>query len=328
MQKNSPRLILTLGDPNGIGPEIILKIFNTPQLKKKYSLKISGSKRILDKYSSLLNLPFINRDDIIEIPFSKGFKLSPGKTDKKAGEISGTSITTAVDLCKRKIFDAMVTLPVSKESLNLGGFNYPGHTEMLSDLTSSEDVVMILYSKKFSTALLTGHIALKNVSKQISEELIFRKIITVNNSLVTNFKIKNPKIAVLSLNPHSGDGGIIGNEEQSVIIPAITKMNNSGFNIRGPYSPDAYFAAKKYCKFDITVSMYHDQALIPFKMISFDKGVNYTAGLSIVRTSPDHGTAFDISGTGHANPQSTIEAIKLAYKLAGLNKKIGIEQKK
>lgn len=310
-----PRLLLTIGDPNGIGPEIILKIFNDNSFISKHDLTIAGSKIILDHYASILNLKSAPQNKIIEIPLPSKFKINPGKIEKNAGKLSGDAIKAAIDLCLGKKIDGLITLPISKESFNFGGYNYPGHTEMLSKLTSSDDTVMILYSKEFSVALVTGHIPISKISKALNEKLLIKKIITVNNSLVKNFGIKNPRIAVLSLNPHAGDGGLIGKEEQDIITPVIEEMNSIGFNLRGPFASDGYFANNSYKKFDITVAMYHDQGLIPFKMISFDKGVNFTAGLNIIRTSPDHGTAFDIAGMGIANTESTKQAILLAEKL-------------
>lgn len=325
MKSAKPGLILTTGDPNGIGPEIILKIFKNQKFAELYNLKISGSKKIFDYYSSLLKLPEINKNAFIEIPLPRNFKINPGETGKSAGKFSGDSVKKAAELCLKNEFEAVITLPVSKESLNSGGYKYPGHTEMLSEITSSPETAMILHSEKFSVALLTGHIPVKNISRKLNKDLIFRKIITVNNSIIRDFGIKNPAIAILSLNPHSGDGGLIGKEETDIINPVILKMNSLGFNIRGAYSSDAFFANKTYMKFDITVAVYHDQGLIPFKMISFGKGVNFTAGLKIIRTSPDHGTAFDIAGTGKANEESTMHAIRLAGKIAEVrrNKKAG-----
>ena len=310
-----PKIILTTGDPNGIGPEIILKIFSDKNYISRYDLKIAGSKKILDHYSSLLNISKIPSSDFIEIPTPSKYTIEPGKINRHAGKIAGDSVRLAAKLCLKKEFDAMVTLPLSKESLNLGGVKYPGHTEMLTDITGSDSTIMILHSKKFTVALVTGHIPVAKVADSLTEELLMEKIIAVNNSLVRDFKIKNPKINILSLNPHRGDGGMIGDEEIDLIEPVIEEMNSIGFNLRGPYASDAYFANKIYERSDITLAMYHDQGLIPFKMISFGKGVNFTAGLNIIRTSPDHGTAFDIAGMGLANPESTKEAIKFAAKL-------------
>ncbi len=314
--KNKPRLLFTTGDPNGIGPEIILKIINNKSLVDDFDLYICGSRKIFDYYSGILEIEAISPGRIIEIPLPKNFKLNPGKIDRKAGKFSGDTIKAAIHLCKKKEFSGMITMPISKESFNLGGYDYPGHTEMLTQLASSGDTAMILYSGEFSVSPVTGHIPVSKVSKVLNKNLLFKKIVTVNNSLVKDFKIKNPKIAVLSLNPHAGDGGLIGSEELIVISPVIEEMNSIGFNLRGPFPSDAFFANKTYKKFDITIAMYHDQGLIPFKMISFDRGVNFTAGLDIIRTSPDHGTAFDIAGLGVANPESTKQAVMLAGKLA------------
>lgn len=312
MPKKNARLLLTTGDPNGIGPEIILKIFQNVSFSSKFDLSVVGSKSVLDYYSSLLNLIKIPPESVLDISVPRGYDVKPGKIDGKAGKLAGNSIRMAVELCLLNEYDGIITLPISKESLNMGGFKYPGHTEMLSELTDSANTIMILYSKEISVGLITGHLPVCEIRNKLNKELISGKIIALNNSCVTDFKIKNPKIALLSLNPHSGDGGLLGSEEENILKPIIIKMNSLGFNIRGPYAADSYFATKLYEKFDITMAMYHDQGLIPFKMLSFDKGVNFTAGLKIVRTSPDHGTAFDIAGMGKANSRSTEEAVKLA----------------
>ncbi|MFZ1322308.1 MAG: 4-hydroxythreonine-4-phosphate dehydrogenase PdxA [Ignavibacteria bacterium] len=320
MKKRKPKILLTTGDPNGIGPEIILKIFSDNKFTSVFDLFISGNKKIFDIYSEILKIKTISSDRIINLKLPKGFKLTPGKILRSAGEISGDSIIQSVRLCMEKKFDAVVTMPISKESLNLGGFKYPGHTEMLKDLTKSEDAVMILYSKKFSVAMITGHIPVSGISKVInekkSEQFITEKIITVNNSLVTDLGKKSPRIGILALNPHAGDGGVLGHEENEILSPVIEELNSVGFNVRGPFPADAYFANGIYKKFDITIAMYHDQGLIPFKMISFGKGVNFTAGLNIIRTSPDHGTAFDIAGLGRAEVESTKQAILLSAEIS------------
>jgi len=320
MKKRKQKILLTTGDPNGIGPEIILKIFSDNKFTSMFDLFISGNKKIFDIYSDILNIKTISPDRLINLKLPKGFKLTPGKIQKSAGEFSGDSINESVRLCMEKMFDAVVTMPISKESLNLGNYKYPGHTEMLKDITKSEDAVMILYSKKFSVAMITGHIPVSGISKLIneknSEQSISEKIITVNNSLVADLGKKSPRIGILALNPHAGDGGLLGTEEYEILSPVIEELNSVGFNARGPFAADAYFANRIYKKFDITIAMYHDQGLIPFKMISFGMGVNYTAGLNIVRTSPDHGTAFDIAGLGRAEVESTKQAILLAAEIS------------
>jgi 4-hydroxythreonine-4-phosphate dehydrogenase len=234
---------------------------------------------------------------------------------RNAGKLAGDAIKIAAELCIHRKFDAMVTLPISKESFNKAGFDYPGHTEMLKELTSSGSTAMIMHSSNLILSLITVHIPLSYVSKKINERTIIEKVILFNNSLVKDFNIRKPKIAILGLNPHSGDGGKLGDTEMKVITPAINKMLTAGFDLDGPFPADGFFANKTYKKFDGTIAMYHDQGLIAFKMISKDKGVNYTAGINIIRTSPNHGTGFDIAGKGIANPNSTIEAIKLIGKL-------------
>jgi 4-hydroxythreonine-4-phosphate dehydrogenase len=309
-----PKILLTIGDPNGIGPEIILKLFKNKN-KKKYGLKVIGSKKVFTYYSRLLKTENMNTGDLIDLPFYNDFKIKEGKIDKSAGRMSGDAVRIGTELCMNEEFDTLVTLPISKEALNAGGYKFPGHTEMLTELTNSKSTVMIMYSNKIVVSPVTIHIPIKDVSKLLTRKLLREKLTTINNSLLNEFKFRNPSIAVLSLNPHCGDGGLIGNEESRTIKPVIDELSKKGMNVSGPFPPDAYFANKNYRNFSVTVSMYHDQGLIPFKMLSSDSGVNYTGGLKFIRTSPDHGTAFDIAGKGIANVDSTLEAIKLAYKL-------------
>lgn len=309
-----PRILLTIGDPNGIGPEIILKIFNLNSITSKYDLYVIGSESVLRFYSKLLKLPTLKKDSIIECG-SKDFKVTPGKISKKAGKLSGKAIEMGIKLCLQKKFDALVTLPISKESFNKAGYKFPGHTEMLDKLAGSGKSAMMMYSKDLILSLVTVHIPLNKVNPKITQKRIIERVISGNNSLVKDLGILKPKIAILGLNPHAGDGGKLGDNELKDIIPAINKLQIAGFNVEGPFPADGFFASSSYRNFDLTISMYHDQGLIPFKMISGDRGVNYTAGINIIRTSPNHGTAFNLAGKGIANPGSTIEAIKLASKL-------------
>ena len=309
-----PKILLTIGDPNGIGPEIILKLFKNKNTKK-YGLKVIGSKKVFTYYSSLLKTENINAGDLIDLPFYNDFKIKKGKIDKIAGRMSGDAIIIGTELCMNEEFDTLVTLPISKEALNAGGYKFPGHTEMLTELTNSKSTVMIMYSNRIVVSPVTIHVPIKDVSKLLTRKLLREKLITINNSLLNEFKFRNPSIAVLSLNPHCSDGGLIGDEESRTIKPVIDELLKKGMNVSGPFPPDAYFANKSYRNYSVTVSMYHDQGLIPFKMLSSGNGVNYTGGLKFIRTSPDHGTAFDITGKGIANVDSTLAAIKLAYKL-------------
>lgn len=320
MSKSKPKILLTIGDPAGIGPEIILKIFSRKSITSKFDLTVIGKRSVLDLYSKKLRLPKVPSDKIIEINSEVNF--TPGETNRSCGNIAGLAIKKAVELCLRKKFDAMVTLPISKYSLNLAGFKFDGHTEMLGELTKCIPL-MILFSDKLIVSLVTGHNSLKDTAKKISQNKIIDKVILTNNILVKDFNIKKPSIALLALNPHSGDGGVLGNEEMKIITPAINTLLSAGFNIEGPFPADGFFGNKSYKNFDVTIAMYHDQGLIPFKMMAYETGVNYTGNISIVRTSPDHGTAFDIAGKGKANISSTVNAIKLAAKIAkNRNKKI------
>lgn len=315
-KSNEPLILLTLGDANGIGPEIILKIYNETNFFAAYNLKVAGSKKILDYYAQIFNLNEIPSDFMCEIPVSEKFDVKIGEINKSAGKYSGDCVKAAAKMCLEHKAEAMVTLPISKEALNLGGYNFHGHTELLTSLSNSFASAMILYSKKMTVSLATIHIPIEEVKAEIEREKLIEKIILINNSLIKDFKKVEPRIAVLGLNPHAGDGGMIGKEEEEIIMPAIKELRDFGFNIQGPYPSDGYFATEKYKNFDLTFAMYHDQGLIPFKMIAFDKGVNFTAGLDFIRTSPDHGTAYDIAGRGVANIKSTIKAIKLARKIA------------
>ncbi len=305
-------MILTTGDPNGIGPEIILKLFASTSLPDKYNLRIAGNKKVFDAYSGLLGLSMLPEKVFENVKLPKNLSIEAGSIRSLSGKHSGDCIRKAVQLCRTGKYDAMVTLPISKEAFNLGGYGYPGHTEMITKLTGSKDSLMMMYSGSVIVSLVTNHLPVSQVSKEISTELIIRKVLTANNSLVRDFGIRNPRIAVMSLNPHAGDGGNIGKEETRIIAPAIEILIDAGFNIRGPFSPDAFFGGRNYERFDMVLAMYHDQGLIPFKMLSFGSGVNFTAGLKIVRTSPDHGTAFDIAGMGLAEIQSTVNAIETA----------------
>ena len=315
LKLGKPRILLTTGDPNGIGPEIILKIFSNKKIASAYDLYVIGSKIVFDQYSSQLKLTRIQPDKIIDIAKQKQIALSPGKADRAAGKLSGDAVKKAIELCMDGKFDAMVTLPISKEAFNKAGFDYPGHTEMLNKMAGSDSTSMIMYSSNLILSLITVHIPLSYVNKKITGKAIIKKVISFNNSLVKDFKIKLPRIALLALNPHAGDGGKLGDTELRIISPAVDILLEAGFKIEGPFPADGFFASKAYKKFNGTIAMYHDQGLIPFKMISKDKGVNFTAGIDIIRTSPNHGTGFDIAGKGIANPNSTIEAIKLAAKL-------------
>lgn len=310
------RILLTCGDINGIGPELILKIFNSKNNINKFELKIIGPKKVFEYYSKLLKIKKIPEGYFLDLNEYSNIDVKIGEVSMLAGKVSGDAIRLGVDLCKKGYFDAMVTLPINKESLNLGGYKYSGHTEMLSHLTGSKDTFMMMYCEKLKIIPFTVHIPLNKVASQITMQKLSSKLILINNTLVKKIGIKKPNIAVLGLNPHCGDGGISGKEEIKIIEPVISSLKKAGFNIEGSFSSDGFFGSKQYTKFDIVLAMYHDQAMVPFKIISKDKGINFTGGLKIIRTSPAHGTAFDIAGKGIASESSTIEAIKFSEKLS------------
>ncbi|MBI5403801.1 MAG: 4-hydroxythreonine-4-phosphate dehydrogenase PdxA [Ignavibacteriae bacterium] len=313
------RILITCGDANGIGPELGLKLFRVKELTEKFEMKIIGPEKIFGFYSKRLKIKAIPDTQILNLTYHGNFEPKPSETNETAGRIAGDAVKLGVDLCMKNYFDALVTLPLNKKSLNLAGYNYRGHTEMLAHLTSSKNTFMMMYSKNLKIVPLTIHIPLKKVPVSISKSTIMDLVISVNNNLVKTFKIRKPKIAILSLNPHSGDGGIIGGEEKKIIFPAVKLLSGMGFNINGPFSSDGFFGSEMNKKFDVVIAMYHDQAMIPFKILSGDKGVNYTGGLKIIRTSPAHGTAFDIAGRGNADVTSSVEAVKLAGFLAEKN---------
>lgn len=322
-----PTIAITIGDFNGIGPEIALKAAAHPSIRKicipllvgPFSVfeHIRGSLRLRMKLEKFLPAAS-NRTVTAVVDVGDGIwaDVQYGTVSKSAGRTAGTAIEQAVDLCLKGRAQAMVTAPVSKEALNLAGYNFPGQTEMVALLSRSQHVAMMLVSDRMRVGLITIHEPLRSVADQINKEKIVEKIVIIEESLRKNFLIRHPKIAVLALNPHAGEGGLIGNEEKEIIIPAIEELEGKKISAKGPFSADAFFGTRAYESFDAIVSMYHDQGLIPLKLSSFGGAVNFSAGLTIIRTSPDHGTAYDIAGKGKANTSSMLQAIKLAVEFS------------
>ena len=315
-----PRILITIGDPNGIGPEIILKTLKNREITKKYDLTVISPVEVLTYYSRLYKYK-LNADNFNIIPLETGrFRIKPGALSAEAGFISGLAIKTAIELCMNGEYDAIVTAPINKRALNAGGFRFTGHTEMLTAFSGVNDSCMVMLSDILNMAFITTHPPVKSISQLITKKRVHSKLIICEDVLKRDLNYKNSEIAVLGLNPHAGDNGQIGDEEQKIIIPVIKEFNSknkrSNAALSGPYSPDAFFASKKYLNFEMTIAMYHDQGFIPFKMLAGHKGTNFTAGLPFVRTSPDHGTAFDIAGEGFANEVSLIEAVKWADKIS------------
>ncbi len=322
-----PKIGITIGDSNGIGPEIILKLLANHNLEQSTPIVI-GQSAIIEFYSRLLGLSFPYKiiDNIeqapedgisvLEIERTSVFAPTPGKLISESGLLAMQAIEKATEFCIKGMLDAMVTAPISKEAVNLAGYYIPGHTEFLAEKTNTSKFLMTLVSGNLRVALVAGHVPIKEVAQCITTDRILEDLRVLNQSLRIDFGIKEPKIAVLGLNPHAGDGGVIGNEEIDIIAPALKIATQNGINCTGPFPADGFFGQQSYKNYDAILAMYHDQGLAPFKLLSFGKGVNFTAGLPIIRTSPDHGTAFDIAGKNKASESSLLEAYQLAVKLA------------
>ncbi|MBI5020879.1 MAG: 4-hydroxythreonine-4-phosphate dehydrogenase PdxA [Ignavibacteriales bacterium] len=323
-----PIIAITMGDYNGIGPEIILRGLSSQIVQNLCVPLVIGSIDVFEHYAMGIKqrIHFKEIDSIpgkfstqdIPVFHLRKFQIpviKSGKISREAGEYAGEAIAFAAELCKRNIVDGMVTAPISKEALHLANYLFPGQTEMLAKICNTDNVCMMLIANKLRIGLATIHLPVRLIAKRLSKELIIDKISIVHSSLSRDFGIRHPKIAVLGLNPHAGENGSIGDEEIDIIKPAIRVAKRNRIHVDGPFPPDGFFGMNSYKNYDAVLAMYHDQGLIPLKMMGFNIGVNYTAGLPIVRTSPDHGTAFDIAGKGIANPSSMIEAIRLAVQI-------------
>ncbi|MCF2874442.1 MULTISPECIES: 4-hydroxythreonine-4-phosphate dehydrogenase PdxA [unclassified Tenacibaculum] len=310
---------ISVGDINGIGIEIILKTFEdkrmldfcTPVLFASNKL-ISYHKKNLKLNNSIHSINSVDKITHGKInlvnSWKEEVKIELGKTTKIGGKFAHKSLKAATTALKNDAIDILLTAPISKDNIQSEEFNFPGHTEYLEENLEGKSL-MILMTDELRIGLITGHIPISQVAETITPELIEAKVDIMHTSLKQDFNINKPKIAVLGLNPHCGDKGIIGKEDDEIIRPTIAKIKDSGKLVFGPYAADGFFGSKTYKQFDGVLAMYHDQGLAPFKALSFGNGVNFTAGLSKIRTSPDHGTGFDIAGKNKANPSSFKEAL-------------------
>jgi len=326
-EKDMRKLAITMGDPGGVGPEIIVKALNHPEIRNYCIPLVIGDRVPMEEAIRLLKVPLklkiVNSPgeasrsgkpiDLIDMGRIKKFKK--GKPTAEGGRASVSYIRKAVELAMNREVEGIVTAPISKEALKMAGFKWPGHTEMLAELTNTEDYAMMLTGGPLRVILVTIHTALRNVPVLITKERVL-KTLRLAQKACDMLGMKNPRIAVSGLNPHAGEAGIFGDEEMKKIIPAIKDAQKERIPVSGPYSPDTVFHKAYRGETDIVVCMYHDQGLIPLKMIAFHEGVNVTVGLPIIRTSPDHGTAYDIAWKGVANRSSMLEAIKLAAMLS------------
>ena len=318
MANNKPIIVgITQGDGNGIGYEVIIKALADPRILESFTPVIYGSSKIFGFYKKLIhNLDQLDTNIISSARDAHPRRINivnclpdnifvePGQPTPEAAKAAMTSLEWAVKDIRRGDIDVLVTAPINKKAMVNEGFGYTGHTEYLQNALGVKDIAMFMVSQTMKVGVVTGHIPLKDVPSSITPQKMISKLHLLNDSLKRDFGVDMPKIAVLSLNPHCGDGGLLGDEEQNIIRPAVEEAVEQGILAFGPYSPDGYFGLGEYSKFDATLAMYHDQGLEPFKALSFSDGVNFTAGLPIVRTSPDHGTAYDMAGRDSADPLS------------------------
>ncbi len=314
-RRDKKRILITMGDPAGIGPEVIVKALSDRRISKLAHFLVIGDFFVIDKVrKSLRSKPEISLLDLANVSTTK---FAFGVEKASYGKASVDYIDRALGIIKGREADALVTAPINKSSISSAGFkDFEGHTEYLAKMTGSKEVAMMFVGENLKITLVTRHIALKDVAKAITVDSICRTIRLTHEHLKRSFGIVEPRIAVAGLNPHASDRGLFGDEEERVIIPAIRKASVEIKNIYGPLPADAVFYETLKGKFDAVVAMYHDQALAPFKTLYFNNGVNLTLGLPFIRTSPDHGTAFDIAGKRIADPTSMKEAILLACRLS------------
>ena len=321
------RIVWSIGDPHGIGPEIILKSFLKLE-RSGHSFLVAGSYEVMNYYRKVLDLPVelelvesatdpVRNGVLPVLSIAEPESFLPGTLSAEAGRLAMDSLHAAAELCRKGVCDALVTAPIHKEAIALAGFGEKGHTGFLGKMFGVSSPTMMFYDPvtELKVALATIHEPLERVPMLIRKMSLDAFLTTLATSLKIDFGIAEPRIAVLGLNPHASDGGVIGREELDVIRPCIERLS-ANLKVEGPFPADGFFGSKMYINYDIVVAMYHDQGLLPFKVLAFDTGVNVTLGLPIVRTSPDHGTGFDISGKGVASARSCYEATLLAITIA------------
>ena len=324
MVKKAENIIvgISIGDLNGIGSEVILKTFEDTRMLELCTPVIFANAKIVSFLRKELNIDIaihgidkieqlvVGKINVLNV-WREGVNLELGKNDDVVGSYAIKSFVAATKALKEGLVDVLVTAPINKYNIQSEEFKFPGHTDYL-DKELEGDALMLMVHDDLRVGLLTDHVPVNEVAKHLNEKLISSKIKTIIQTLKQDFEIEKPKVAVLGLNPHSGDNGVIGQEEEKIIKPALKKLFEAGNMVFGPFSADGFFGSAQYEKYDAVIATYHDQGLIPFKTLSFGNGVNYTAGLNKIRTSPDHGTAYEIAGKGLANHESFKEAVYLA----------------
>lgn len=316
---------ISIGDVNGIGIEIILKTFQDKRMLDFCVPVIFGSTKLISEYNKQTNIAtqingihhinkaFPNKINVLNV-WKEDVEVELGRPTKKSGEYAFKSLEAATNALVDGEIDILVTAPINKDNIQSENFSFPGHTEFLESKLEGESL-MILMTDQLKIGLITGHIPISDVSNNITSEIIKQKTAILYQTLKQDFGVNKPKIAVLGLNPHCGDKGVIGNEDDEIIKPTLEEIQQEGKLVYGPYAADSFFGSENYKNFDAVLAMYHDQGLAPFKTLSFGEGVNFTAGLSKIRTSPDHGTAYELAGKNNASISSFKEAIFAAIKL-------------
>ncbi len=320
-QHKKPVIGISCGDLNGIGIEVIIKSFSDGRILDHCTPVIFASNKVINFYKKTMPEYHFNYQSTIDLKrlnpkmvnvyscWEEDINITPGELTNEGGMYAIKSLFAAANALKENEIDGLVTAPLHKKNIQSADFNYSGHTPFLKEYFKAPEVVMILFAAGFRMALVTEHLPVSEIASNINKQTVLNKLITLNQSLIRDFGISKPKIAVLGLNPHAGDEGLIGQEEETIIKPAIKEAKHNNIMAWGPYSADAFFSGHNHLKFDAVLAMYHDQGLIPFKSLSMGAGTNFSAGLKQVRTSPDHGTAFDIAGKNLADHSSFINAV-------------------
>jgi 4-hydroxythreonine-4-phosphate dehydrogenase len=335
---HKPRIGITLGDLNGIGPEVVMKALQDHRIFNMATPVVYGSAKVISFYKKQLNIEEFNYTQVrnkgqfspktinVVNCWEENVEINPGKASKQSGASALVALKLACEDLKEGVLDALVTGPIDKLSIHSDEFPFRGHTEFLSQFFGKPETLMFMVSDNLRVGLLTEHVPVREIASNITKERLESKLKVMEQSLRKDFGISKPRIAVLGLNPHAGDGGLIGDEEELVLKPVIADLKNRGKLIYGPFPADGFFATGTYTKYDGVLAMYHDQGLIPFKSIAFDDGINFTAGLPVVRTSPDHGTGYNIAGKNQANESSLRMAIYGAADIHGRRNELAAEK--
>ncbi|QIA09358.1 4-hydroxythreonine-4-phosphate dehydrogenase PdxA [Draconibacterium halophilum] len=323
-KQNTIRIGITHGDINGIGYEVILKTLSDPRILEMCTPIVYGSPKVAAYHRKALNINDVSFNHIRNTKellhkkaniincVDENVRVELGKSTNEAGISSFDALDRATSDLQKGHIDALITAPINKDNIQSEEFNFPGHTEFLAQKFETKDYAMLMVSESLKIGVVTTHIPISKVSESLNKDTILSKIRIIAKSLQQDFAITKPRIAVFGLNPHAGDNGLIGTEDKEIILPAVIQAKKEGIMALGPYPADGFFGSEDYRKFDAILAMYHDQGLIPFKLASFERGVNYTAGLPAIRTSPAHGTAYAIAGEGKASPESFRQALYLA----------------